>query len=168
MAAKSRSVYLVRHAIAADRGTDWPDDAKRPLTSKGTARMREVVAGLRALDPEITVVLSSPLVRAEQTADVLVEGLKPRPELHVVPALAPGGTPQQVLDAIAEFDGTPGIALVGHEPDLGKLAAWMVGAKTAFAFKKGGVCRIDLPIPASGGSGELVWFATPKMLRALE
>ena len=70
---QTRQLYLVRHAIAAERGDKWPDDTKRPLTHKGAARMRQAVEGLRALGVEIDLVLTSPLVRAEQTADILVQ-----------------------------------------------------------------------------------------------
>lgn len=168
MPSKVCSLYLVRHAVAEDRGDDWPDDAKRPLTSKGAAKMREVVAGLAALEPQIEDVLTSPLVRAKQTADLLLEGLKPAPRLSIVPALAPGGSPAQIAEALMGHVGAESLALVGHEPGLGELAAWLVGAKTAFAFKKGGICRIDVQKLPPNGAGQLVWLVTPKMLRGLD
>lgn len=168
MPSKVCTLYLIRHAIAEDRSDEWPDDGKRPLTTKGIAKMREVVAGLAALEPQIEDVLSSPLVRAKQTADVLLEGLKPAPRLSIVPALAPGGAPAQIAEALSGHAGAESLAIVGHEPGLGELAAWLVGAKTPFAFKKGGICRIDVAKLPPGGTGQLVWFATPKMLRALE
>lgn len=168
MPSKECSLYLIRHAVAEDRGDDWPDDTKRPLTTKGEARMREVVAGLASMDPQIEDVLTSPLVRAKQTADLLLEGLLPAPRLSIVPALAPGGSPQQVAEALSGHAGACAVAIVGHEPGLGDLAAWLVGAKTPFGFKKGGICRIDVAKLPPSGSGELRWFATPKMLRALE
>src|SRR5438552_12259523 len=92
-AEKEHKVYLVRHAIAADRGDAYPDDAKRPLTHKGVARMREVVEGLRDLGITVDVVLTSPLLRAKQTAEILVGGLKPSPTLAVVSAFSPGMSP---------------------------------------------------------------------------
>jgi phosphohistidine phosphatase len=167
MPAKPCTLYLVRHAIATEHGADWPDDTKRPLTAKGSARMREVVGGLRALDPDVTIVLTSPLVRARQTADLLVAGLKPRPSLDVVPALAPGGAPGQVAEALGGHDGADAVVLVGHEPDLGRLGAWLIGAKSPLVFKKGGICRIDVARLPPAGAGQLVWLATPRMLRAL-
>jgi phosphohistidine phosphatase len=168
MPSKECSLYLIRHAVAEDRSDDWPDDTKRPLTNKGAAKMREVVAGLAALDPQIEDVLTSPLVRAKQTADLLLEGLLPAPRLSIVPALAPGGSPQQIAEALAGHSGAAAVALVGHEPGLGELAAWLVGAKTPFAFKKGGMCRIDVAKLPPAGSGQLIWLAPPKMLRALD
>ena len=162
------SLYLVRHAIAAERGERWPDDTKRPLTSDGISRMRKVVKGLRELDVVAAVVYTSPLVRAVQTAEIVAGGLKPEPELKVLSALAPGGQPAKIAEAIAAHRPPTGVILVGHEPDLGELAAWLIGAKASLPFKKGGVCRIDLAAPAVARTGQLVWFATPKMIRALK
>jgi phosphohistidine phosphatase len=161
------SVYLVRHAIAAERGERWPDDTKRPLTSDGIARMRKVVKGLRELDVVASTIYTSPLVRAVQTAEIVAGGLKPEPEMKVLPALAPGGQPAKVAEALGSHKAPSGIVLVGHEPDLGELAAWLIGAKTPLPFKKGGACRIDLAAPATARTGQLVWLATPKMLRAV-
>jgi phosphohistidine phosphatase len=164
---KPRVLYLVRHAIAAERGPAWPDDAKRPLTHKGVARMRDVVRGLRALDVSVDLVATSPLVRAKQTAEILIDGLKPAPALTVLPALAPGVVPADIGAALAQLKKAQTLALVGHEPGLGELACWLIGAKAPLPFKKGGVARIDLPHVSPAGAGQLVWLATPKMLRAL-
>ena len=161
------ALYLVRHAIAAERGPKWPDDGKRPLTHKGMARMRLVVRGLRRLGAEIDLVLTSPLVRAQQTAEILAEGLGTAPHVTVLKALAPGEPPSAVAAALATHPSARGIALVGHEPGLGELAAWLTSAREPIEFKKGGVCRIDVAALPPGRNGKLVWLALPKMLRAL-
>ncbi len=166
-AVTAQTLYLVRHAIAEDRGDAWPDDAKRPLTRKGIGRMRQIARGLRTLGVEIDLVLASPLVRAKQTAELLANGLKPAPSLTVISALSPGVRPPQAVDAIQPYRKARGLALVGHEPDLGELAAWLIGAKAPLPFKKGGVCRIEFDGPPAQGAGQVSWFATPKMLRAL-
>src|SRR5437870_6121680 len=140
---KSHTFYLVRHAIAEERGDKWPDDRLRPLTHKGMARMRQAVRGLRALGVEVDLLLTSPLVRARQTADIVIEGLKPTPELEVVPALSPGTARATVGEALSAFSKANSIAVVGHEPDLGELARWLIGARAPLPMKKGGVCRID-------------------------
>jgi phosphohistidine phosphatase len=166
--AQTRTLYLVRHAIAAEPGDKWPDDSDRPITHAGAARMREAVKGLTALDVEPDVVISSPLVRAVETAEILVKGLKSTPKLVTTPALAPGASPAAAAAAIASLGKGPSIAVVGHEPALGELAAWLIGSRRPLPFKKGGVAQIDLaewPPVARGGT--LIWFATPKMLRAL-
>jgi phosphohistidine phosphatase len=163
-----RSVFIVRHAIAAERGEKWPDDAKRPLTHDGAARMRSAAEGLAAMGVSLDVVITSPLVRAEQTADILVKCLGGEAKLVTAPALAPGGSPAAVAEAVGALAKGRNMAIVGHEPGLGELAAWLVGARQPLPFKKGGVCRIDVvDWPPTAKSGTLVWFATPKMLRAL-
>jgi len=160
-------LYLVRHAIAAERGPEWPDDTKRPLTHRGVARMRMVATGMRSIGVRVDVVCTSPLVRARQTAKLLVECLRPKPESVVVPALAPGHSPASVVKALQRAPVASSLMLVGHEPDLGRLAAWFIGAREPLSFKKGGVCRIDVASAARPRDGVLVWMATPKMLRAL-
>ncbi len=163
---KTHKLYLVRHAIAAERGDAWPDDNKRPLTPKGTARMRQVVRGLRELGVVVDVVLSSPLVRAKQTAELLVDGLKPAPTIVVVAVLAPGTAPVTDCRGAGAFRKVRRVALVGHEPGIGELATWLVGSKTPMPFKKGGICRIDVAsLPPASGGGQLIWFAPPRMLR---
>ena len=144
------TIYLVRHAIAHEHGDDWPDDAKRPLTHEGAAKMRRAVAGLRELDVKIDVV-----------------GLKPTPELRPLPALVPGGAVNKVAEAVTFERDARTFALVGHEPSLGELAAWLIGGRVALPFRKGGVCRIDFSDQPSSRNGELIWFATPKMLRSI-
>jgi phosphohistidine phosphatase len=116
----------------------------------------------------LDLVITSPLVRAEQTADILVKGLGGEPKLMTAPALAPGGSPAAVAEAVGALTKGRSLAIVGHEPGLGELAAWLIGARQPLPFKKGGVCRIDVADwPPTAKSGTLVWFATPKMLRAL-
>jgi phosphohistidine phosphatase len=160
-------LYLVRHAIAAERGDEWPDDSKRPLTERGMARFKEVVSGMSALDAAIDEIFTSPLVRAKQTADLLAAGLTGKPTVKLLDALAPGHTSTQVLAQLAKSAKRRRIGLVGHEPDLGELAAHLLGAQRAIPFKKGGICRIDVESLASRRAGSLIWFATPLMLRHL-
>lgn len=160
-------LYLVRHAIAAERGPEWPDDARRPLTERGIQRFREEVAGLRTLDVAIQEVISSPLVRAKQTADLLAAGLDGKPVVRILKALEPGHSPTTVISQLAKLARRSKIAIVGHEPDLGELAAHLVGASRPLPFRKGSVCRIDLESFTSRHAGSLIWFVTPKMLRQL-
>ena len=160
-------LYLVRHAIADDRGPDWPDDSKRPLTEHGIARFKEVVAGLTEIDVELEEVFTSPLVRARQTAQLLAAGVRGKPSVRVLKALEPGHGPAAVLQQLAREIRKSQVALVGHEPDLGELAAHLVGASKPLAFKKGGVCRIDVQVLPPRRSGILVWMLPPKILRKL-
>lgn len=160
-------LYLVRHAIAEERGPEWPDDTKRPLSAEGIARMREVVRGLDTLKLRIARILTSPLVRARQTADLLHDGLASHPRVEILQALAAGATPATVISALATQPADERLALVGHEPDLGQLAARLIGTRRPIPFRKGGVCCIEMDgLPASG-AGALLWFAPPRLLRRL-
>ena len=161
------ALYLVRHAIAAERGEDWPDDDKRPLTERGIARFKESVKGLEVLDVELDEIFTSPLVRAKQTADLLAAGIKGKPSVKILEALSPGLAPTTVLAQLNKAAKRRRIALVGHEPGLGELAAHLIGAGRALPFKKGGVCRIDVESLTSRRAGALAWFVTPKVLREL-
>jgi len=164
--------YLVRHAIAAERGPAWPDDTRRPLTPDGVRRMTRGVGGLAALDVRIEQIVTSPLVRARQTAELVAAGYRrangEAPPVIVLPELAPGTPPAQAMAAVAKVTRASTVALVGHEPDLGELAAWLIGAERPIPFRKGAVCRLDgRGWPARQGTADLVWLATPKMLRRL-
>jgi phosphohistidine phosphatase len=160
-------LYLVRHGIAENRGEDWPDDSKRPLTNGGIAKLRKQARGLVALDVTFDQIISSPLVRTRQTADVLAEVVKGKPPITTTDALAPAGTPAAVIQEIGRHARKARLALVGHEPNLGELAAQLIGAKAPLEFKKGGICRIDFDVLPPKGVGALRWFVTPKMLRNL-
>jgi phosphohistidine phosphatase len=160
-------LYLVRHAIAAERGPEWPDDTTRPLTERGIARFKEVVTGLRWLDVVLDEIITSPLVRARQTADLLAAGIGGTPVVRLLDALAPGNAPTVVMTQLARLTRGSRIALVGHEPDLGELAAHLVGAARPMPFRKGGVCRIDVEALTSKRAGTLHWFLPPKALRKL-
>src|SRR5688500_2323691 len=162
-----RELYLIRHAIAAERGEEWPDDDKRPLTARGVARFKEVVEGLKKLEAGVDEIFTSPLVRAKQTADLLAAGLPGKPTVKILDALTPGHTPGSLMAQLARTARRRRIALVGHEPSLGELAAHLIGAGRALPFKKGGVCRIDVESLTSRRPGALTWFLQPKMLRAL-
>jgi phosphohistidine phosphatase len=158
-------LYLVRHAIAADRGSEWPDDTERPLTERGISRFKEAVKGLRHLGVALDEIFTSPLVRARQTAELLAAGLEGKPPVKPLDALAPGHTSASVMAQLARVAKRRRVALVGHEPDLGELAAHLIGAGRALAFKKGGVCRIDLGSLTSKRAASLVWFLPPNVLR---
>jgi phosphohistidine phosphatase len=163
----SVELYLVRHAIAAERGDAYPDDTKRPLTAEGITRMRRITKGLAALGVSVDQVLTSPLVRARQTAEILAQGLASKPPVATSAALAPGGRVTALIEDLSKYSRRSRIAVVGHEPDLGQLAARLIGTRGTVTFRKGGVCRIDLDALPPTGPGHLVWFATPRMLRKM-
>jgi phosphohistidine phosphatase len=160
-------LYLIRHGVAAERGDAYPDDSKRPLTVEGIARLRKEAKALDALDVGFDVIVCSPLVRTRQTADVIAETLKGKPTVTTADALAPAGTPGAVMQELAKQAKRGRVAVVGHEPNLGELAARLIGARSPLEFKKGGICRIDFETLPPKGVGTLRWFVPPRMLRRL-
>ena len=164
---RPRTLYLVRHAIAAERGPKYPDDTLRPLTKRGIARMREAARGFADLDPAIDVVISSPLVRAKQTAKILLAELSPAPAHELIEELSPGCAPADLADALGRYEKQRTIALVGHEPDLGTFAAWLTGAHKPIPFKKGGIACFEVTAFPPDRNSTLLWSALPKMLRGL-
>jgi phosphohistidine phosphatase len=160
-------LYLIRHGSAAERGDEYPDDSKRPLTSEGIADLRKEARALNALGIGFEHIITSPLVRTRQTAEVLAEHLKSKPSISTSDALAPAGAPAAVLHELAKHMRRTSIALVGHEPNIGELAARLVGSRTPMAFKKGAICRIDFEVFPPKGTGQLRWFLPPKVLRRI-
>jgi len=163
-----RTLILVRHAIAEDRQAG-KRDAERRLTPEGASKLVRAARGLRTLEIEPDRVLTSPLVRAVETAALLVEVLAPQLKAEVCAALAPGHHPQSVLDAVGGGEGET-IVLVGHEPDLGELASWLLtGSARAVSvpFRKGGAVAIAPETSGRKQAGTLLWMLAPRQLRAL-
>lgn len=161
------SLFLMRHGLAAEQGAEYPNDYDRPLTSEGIERLRQQVAGLRALDVHLDRVLTSPLVRAAQTAGILAAGVGCEAPLIIVDALRPGGRFAAVIAALSRLGDDRAVALVGHMPSIGLLAARFMGAQGPLQFKKGSVCRIDAETLPPAGVGQLQWHVPPRALRAL-
>jgi len=161
-------LYLIRHGLAEERGPAWPDDNKRPLTDHGISRLRRAGRALARLGLTPDVVLTSPLVRARQTAEIVAGAFSPHPPIVNVDALGPGGAMPAVGAEIAKHARRPHIFLVGHEPGMGELAAWLLGSRRPVEFKKGGICRIDVEGATLRGAGVMRWMVTPKILKALK
>src|SRR5262245_46607562 len=153
--ADEQVLYLIRHGVAAERGPDYPDDSKRPLTAEGKAKMREIGAGLVRADVEFDEILTSPFVRTRQTADLLAGAWSKAPQIVELPELAVGGRSTDVFAALASRDGGRQLALVGHMPGIGLLAAELIGCSHAMDFKKGAVACVTLNKTPARGAGQL-------------
>ena len=129
--------------------------------------MRQASKGFARIAPRIDAVVSSPLVRAKQTAETVIAELDPAPEQFELDELAPDSSPGELADALGKYANKRTIALVGHEPDLGQFAAWLIGAQQPIEFKKGGIACIEVADFPPGRTSCLRWAAPPKMLRAL-
>ncbi len=150
-------LYLLRHGIA-----DWPDwdrpDDERPLTAKGKKKLRRTGKFLRRLEVRPGLILSSPLPRAWQTAEIAAEYLEA--ELQVEEALSKGFQPAQLRKIIARARGGD-LMIVGHEPGFGIAIRALTGGAVKLA--KGGLALIDLNEETQ--DGRLVWLLPPKVAR---
>lgn len=162
----SIKLYLIRHARAEARSDRWPDDDVRPLSDDGRERFRAAVRGLERLGVSFDYVVSSPLVRASQTA-ALLEPLARHADTATLDALRPGRRPTVALRALASIEGVGRMAVVGHEPGLGALLACLLGASRPVPFRKGAVACLDVPRLSLAAAGTLRWFAPPSVLRRL-
>jgi phosphohistidine phosphatase len=166
-------VLLVRHAAAVDRLAFEGSDADRPLTPEGARRFRRAARALAAGLPELEMIASSPLARAKETADLLAAALAGKPERIDLGALEPDARPAAALAWLRSLRSQrelETVALVGHEPHLSRLEAWLLAAREQpFAvFRKGGAALIELSGRIAAGRGELRWHLTASQLRELD
>jgi phosphohistidine phosphatase len=162
-------LLIVRHAIACDPDAQrWPDDVERPLSARGVLRARQAARGVRRIVPRPVRVLTSPLLRARQTAAILAE-FAAWPGASLTPLLAPEVSPAAVLALLARSRESC-VALVGHQPSLGRLLASCLaggGGRGAFELRKMGMALVDFDGPPRAGRGELLWLVPPRLLRAV-
>ncbi len=155
-------IYFLRHGKAEDR-TEWPgDDASRPLTAAGEAAMWREAKALRAMDLALDVIVTSPLVRARRTAEIVADELGMTGRLVEDDRLAGGFDARRLAQLVAAHEPAGAIMVVGHEPDFSATVAELIGGGD-IVFKKGGLARVDVTAPAAGG-GQLVWLLTPPLL----
>ncbi|NJO19489.1 MAG: phosphohistidine phosphatase SixA [Spirulinaceae cyanobacterium RM2_2_10] len=157
-------LYLIRHGIAGERA-EYATDAERPLTEAGRKKTRRVAERLLACDLRLELVLTSPLLRARQTADIL-QAVGLAAQVQEFAALAPGGELQTWLDW-RDRHPLASVAVVGHQPDLGQWATQVgSGARDdQLVVKKAGVIGIELPPSGSPlGASELFLLTAPRWL----
>ncbi len=163
-------VFLVRHAIAHESNrTRWPNDALRPLTSAGIKKFRVAARGLADLLPRGIVVLTSPYVRARETAEILVNAMH-RAELVECVELASSEPAIRAFDLLRARK-EKAVVLVGHEPNCSAFLSAALGgghARLKIEFKKGGVACIDFAKKIEPGQATLRWMLPPRILRALD
>jgi phosphohistidine phosphatase len=166
------NVYLMRHGIAV--ATDDPEvthDSQRPLTNKGVKRMRRAARGLRRLRIPFDAILTSPLLRARQTAEIVAAALGLEARLEEISGLAPESTVEQLMFGLTRYQDREHLLLVGHEPLLSQtIASLLCGDRDQgleISVRKGSLCRIELDALPPSGPGILHWFMTPKQLRLL-
>ncbi len=158
-------VYLLRHG-EAESGPDVPDQ-DRALSEEGRRQVKRAAGALARMEPKPPAILSSPLSRALQTAELAAAEYKPSPAIRPTEALIPPGDFGRLMDEIKET-GAERVLLVGHEPLLGRFMwAMIAGASPgAIPMRKASMARVDLPTPVLG-DGKLVWVMPPEVVREL-
>ena len=158
-------LFLLRHGIAVERGTHgFTDDSVRPLTPKGRRQLRKISAAMKRMDLRFDLILSSPFLRAKQTAEIVATGLKLKKRLKFSNALAPGGDTAVLFRQLERLKPSPEkLLFVGHEPDLSRLISLLVtgGLRLQMDFKKGGLCKLDMKKLKAGKCATLAWLLTP-------
>lgn len=163
-------LVIIRHADAGDREafakTGKPDDL-RPLSDKGRKQMKAALAGLRALVPKCDLIATSPLTRAVQTAKIVAAGYEGATQ-ETTETLEPDTAPDDLLHWMGQRDANV-VMVVGHEPDLGALATWLMtgGGESRVELRKAGACLLEFEGAPRKAEGVLRWHMGPKELAAL-
>ena len=161
-------VILVRHAIAQERDrARWPKDSLRPLTAAGIRKFEKAARGLSHYLPRSAALLTSPFVRARDTAQVLKRAAQLR-DIADAPDLAQGQPPVRVFELLRR-QRAKCVVLVGHEPNLSTLLSSMLGgvARLQFEFKKGGAACVEFEAAIEPGGAKLLWMLPPRVLRSI-
>ncbi len=151
-------LFLIRHAKAVE-GTLYNDDDQRPLTADGRQAAHAVGAALARQGIALETIITSPLVRAVETAELVAMAVSYTGGLEVSSLLSPGGRAHQIIDELIALRREQRVALVGHEPSMGKLLSALLG-KPGLSLSKGTAVRLDW----DGKHGKLVWIVKPKKL----
>ena len=166
------NLYFLRHAIAIDH--DNPkvqSDGERFLTAKGSKRMRKTAQGLRVLKIPFDAILTSPAVRARQTADIVAAELKLESDLKELIDLGPESTVDHLISGLSRLQNYEHLLLVGHEPLLTQTVAFLLTADKAsglnLSLKKAGLCQVEIDRVPPSKPGTLRFWLTPKQLRLI-
>lgn len=164
------NLYLLRHGPAEPRDiAPAHADRDRALTSEGRAKVRRIAEAMAAMELSFDRILSSPFVRARETAELVVAGLRPRRPVTLCDELAAEAEPADLPPYLAGLRPLPrDLLLVGHQPFLGALAALLLGSRCdrAVDFKKGGLAYLVWETPP-GGEATLVWLLTPGLMKRM-
>jgi phosphohistidine phosphatase len=166
------NLYFMRHGIAV--AADDPSvihENERPLTNKGVKRLRRAARGLRRLDIPLDVILTSPVLRARQSADIVAEALGMEARLEEISGLAPENTVEHLFFDLTRYQDRQHLMLMGHEPLISQTICFLLCKTRSHGFeikvRKGSVCRIEVDALPPTGPGVLHWFLAPKQLRLL-
>ncbi|HSW49016.1 MAG TPA: histidine phosphatase family protein [Bryobacteraceae bacterium] len=156
-------VYLLRHGIAEDR-RPGRSDAERKLTEEGKEKLRRVLIQAKEAVGSPALILTSPLIRAVETAEIAAEVLGYRGTIPRTEALLPSSTPLAVWKTLRDNAAAKAILMAGHEPLLSETAGYLLGVpRAAVDFRKGALMRIDVDDLTGTPRGVLEWLLTPRL-----
>lgn len=164
------NLYLLRHAIAAEKEEWKGSDAERPLTKDGIHKMKDIAKAMKSMDLEITSILTSPYRRAYDTAMIAAKALKLEKSLRISKTLATDGDPKQLIKKLAlDYRSWESVLLVGHEPYLSGLIGVLISgqANAGILFKKAGLAKLTSHSLTYDRCATLEWLLTPKLLKHL-
>ena len=162
-------LYILRHATAEEAASSG-DDGARKLSERSKEKMRGAAAGLRAMGLKFDTILTSPLARATETAELVASAFDNSPPPQVMPALATGIAATDAVSALRAFAKHEEVMIVGHEPQLSAIASILLTGASDIVhmkLKTGGCVAIDLPARFDRGGGELRWILTHRQLRQM-
>jgi phosphohistidine phosphatase len=164
-------IFILRHGIAVEPGTSgFENDSDRPLIPKGERRLRSAAAAMKKLELSFDLILSSPFVRARQTAEIVASELKLKKRVEFFDGLVPGGNPKALIYALNGLNLVPeNVLLVGHEPYLSRLISLLVSGHVdaVIEMKKGGLCKLEVGELRLGQCARLAWLLTPAQMELM-
>jgi phosphohistidine phosphatase len=164
-------IYLIRHGSAVDLDTPGVNsDGERYLTDKAIEKTRQQARVLVDLGIRIDEAWTSPLIRCRQTAEIFQKEIPALDQVYTNEALAPGSNFDALIDQLERCVDTTGIALIGHEPDLGKFATYLMTGERihGIRFKKGAIACIETEKLSPPRGNQLRWMLTPKMMNNIK
>ena len=157
-------IYILRHGIAENARAGMTD-GDRALTAEGEQKLREVLRSARKAKAEPALILTSPLRRAVETAEIAADVLGTSKKPVRTDALAPDSSPQEIWQEIQAHRSAGALLLAGHEPLLSQCLGYMLGCSSLEVdFKKGALARIDIDHFTGEPHGVLKWFLVPKLV----
>jgi len=164
------NLYILRHGIAVEHGAaGYKNDDERPLTGKGERKMWAIAEAIEAMELSFDSILSSPLVRARQTAEIVAESLKCKKRLELTDTLSPQQSGKPLIEYLQDQRAVDEILLVGHEPFLSQLISLLISgdSQTSVLLKKGGFCKLSADHLKHGKCATLEWLLTPKQMELM-
>jgi phosphohistidine phosphatase len=165
------NLYILRHGIAVEHGAaGYKNDDERPLTSKGERKVRMIAKAINALEISFDVILSSPLVRARETAEIVAEALKAKKRLELTDTLTPQESAKSLIEYLVEQGAVDDVLLVGHEPFLSRFISLLISGNSHawVLLKKGGFCKLSTEELKHGQCATLEWLLTPKQMALIK